>query len=266
VFTTTADGVDLWWEREGDGPAVLPVPGRGDPSDLFPEDFTAGLLHRGLSVVRWDPRDTGLSGDGGSAYTVRTMADDAVAVLDAAGIGSAHVVGVSMAGLILTHLAVRHPERAASLTFVAAMSPEPAAGIGEDFFAALDGGDPVDGLVRAMGDTSADDRLWAAAQVAAAERRAPARPEAVDRHQEAAFRLDWPTPDDLASIMAPCLVVHGRLDRVLPLAHAEALRKGIRGATRWTVDDMGHLPRPADWAAIAETIADRAGTTSNLSP
>jgi len=43
VFVTTSDTVELWWEREGDGPVVLLVPGRGDPSDLFPELFTDRL-------------------------------------------------------------------------------------------------------------------------------------------------------------------------------------------------------------------------------
>ena len=55
VFVTACDGVELWWEREGEGPAVLLVPGRGDPSDLFPELFTDRLQLHGLSIVRWDP-------------------------------------------------------------------------------------------------------------------------------------------------------------------------------------------------------------------
>lgn len=252
---TTADGVDLWWNLEGAGPAVLLIPGRGDPSDLFPSEFSDALIAGGHSVVRWDPRDTGRSGEGGDTYTVATLAEDAVAVLDAAGVASAHVVGISMAGLVMTHLASRHVDRVSSLTFIAAMSPDPEAGMGEDFFVALDADtDRVAGLVHAMGETTEGDRRWAATCISAGDRRAAYRPEAVDRHQAAAFRLDWPTSDALDAIRVPTLVIHGRLDNVLPLAHAEAIGAGIARASLTVVDDMGHIPRLADWLHIAEQM------------
>lgn len=235
---------------------VLLIPGRGDPSDLFPAEFSAALLSGGLSVLRWDPRDTGLSGDGGNHYTVGTIAEDAVAVLDAAGVTDAHVVGISMAGLVMSHLASRHVDRVRSLTFIAAMSPDPDAGMGEDFFGALDvdAPDRVAALVRAMGETTETDRLWADASIAAGDRRAAHRPDAVALHQEAAFRLDWPTIESLGGIGVPSLVVHGRLDRVLPVAHAEALGANIASASVSIVDDMGHIPRLGDWLMIAKLV------------
>ncbi len=256
VFVTTTDGVALWWEHDGTGPAVLLVPGRGDPTDLFPEEFSAALRSGGLSVLRWDPRDTGLSGDGGDDYTVATMADDAVAVLDAAKVAAAHVVGISMAGLVMTHLATRHAQCIRSVTYIAAMSPDPDAGMGEDFFRSLemDETDPVDELVHAMGETTHADRAWAADTIAAGERRAAPRPDAVRRHQEAAFRLDWPTMKTLDSVRIPTLVFHGALDRLLPVAHAHALESGITGSSLTIVDDMGHIPRLADWLMIATRI------------
>lgn len=259
MIVTTADGVDLWWDRAGDGPAVLLIPGRGDPTDLFPQEFSTALIAGGLSVLRWDPRDTGLSGDGGDEYTVRTIADDAVAVLDAAGVARAHVVGISMAGLAMAHLAAQHPDRLRSLTFIAAMSVEPDAGMGEDFFGALevDEADRVGALVQAMGETTEADRAWAAAVVEAGDRRAAYRPEAVHRHQAAAFRFDWPTLDALAGVRVPTLVFHGHRDRILPVAHAEALHACVEGSSLTVLDDMGHIPRRADWLAIAEAIVSR---------
>lgn len=250
------DGVELWWDREGEGPAVLLVPGRGDPSDLFPAELSAVLVAAGFSVVRWDPRDTGLSGDGGDQYTVATLADDAVRVLDAAGVERAHVLGISMAGLVLGHLATRHRSRVRSLTFVSAMSPDPEAGFGEDLFAPLEGGEPdrLADLVRAMGSTTGADLAWAAALLDRGDERAAPRPDAVRRHQDAAFRLDWPALEDLRGIEVPTLVVHGRLDRVLPVAHAEALGAAIPGSTVIVIDDMGHIPRRHDWHAIAEQV------------
>lgn len=209
-----------------------------------------------MSVLRWDPRDTGLSADGGDRYTVSTLADDAVALLDAAGVQNAHVVGISMAGLTMTHLAARHPSRVRGLTYVSTMSPHPEAGMGEDFFGALDvdATDRVAALVHAMGATTESDRRWAAASIDLADGRAPFRPAAVERHQEAAFRLDWPTMEALDSIRVPVHVVHGRLDRVLPVAHAEALASGIAGSSLTIVDDMGHIPRLGDWLTIAELV------------
>ena len=253
VFVTTIDGVRLWWDHAGQGPAVLLVPGRGDSTDLFPDAFTARLVDGGASVVRFDPRDTGRSGDGGDAYSLVTMVDDAVAVVDAAGVERPHLVGVSMGGLQLIDLAVRYPGRAASLTFVSAMSPDPDAGIGEDFFAAFDG-DPLTLRLDAMGDIDDADRAWATAEVERAHDRAPARPEAVAHHQEAAFRAPWPTLEDLARITTATVVVHGEGDRVLPVAHGQALANGIRGARLEVRPGMGHLPRPRDWSAIADHV------------
>jgi 3-oxoadipate enol-lactonase len=255
---TTPDGTGIWWEREGTGPAVLLVPGRGDATDLFPEDLTTRLRAAGFSTLRYDPRDTGLSDDGGDTYTMSTMAKDSIAVLDAAGVDAAHVIGVSMAGLLMADMAARQPGRIASLLFVSAMSPDPDAGMGDDFFLGLEG-DPFDNYLRSMGEITDDDRAWVVAELDAASRRAPARREAGSRHQEAAFRLGWPTIDDLALISAPTAVVHGRLDRMLPVAHGEALARGITGATLEVRETMGHMPRPQDWEAIATTAIALAG-------
>lgn len=247
------DGVALWWERSGTGKCVLLVPGRGDSTDLFPDDFTDRLLVAGLSVLRVDLRDTGLPGDGGDTYTISTMADDLVAVLDAAAVPRAHVVSVSMGGLVTIDLRKRHPGRVRSLTFIAAMSPDPEAGVGPAFLAGLDG-DPLERLVTMMGVIDDNDRAWAEAEVRRAKRRAPVRPDAGVRHQEAAYRLGWPTLDDLAGIDVPAVVVHGTEDEVLPLRHAAALGRHLPHAEVVIRDGMGHLPRRHDWHAIADLV------------
>lgn len=260
MVVTTADGVELWWELRGDGPPVLLIPGRGDPSDLFPREFVDALAASGLSVLRWDPRDTGLSGDGGDRYDATTIADDSMLVLDAAGFDGAHIVGVSMAGLVMAALAERHPTRVRSLTFISAMSPDPEAGMGDDFFGApdIDPSDRVAALVHAMGVTTEADREWAASAVAAGDLRAPHRPDAVARHQEAAFRMAWPTLDPLQRLTVPTLVVHGGRDRVLPVAHAHALGAAMPHASVHVIEDMGHIPRLGDWLTAAGLTATQA--------
>jgi 3-oxoadipate enol-lactonase len=262
VIASTADGVDLWFEAGGEGPPLLLIPGRGDSSDLYPRQFTSLLIDGGCRVIRYDPRDTGLSGDGGDTYTLTDMADDALAVLDAARVDSAHVIGLSMGGLVLSDLASRPTSRVLSATFLAAMSPDPDAGTGDDFFAALDGGNPIDLEVDAMGETTDADRAWVEAKLGCDAARAPARPEAGHRHMAAALRFGWPDLSCLSDIAASALVVHGAVDRVLPVAHAHALAAGIARAKLVILPGMGHLPRPGDWDAIAELVVDHVRSTA----
>lgn len=250
-MTQTDDGIGLWWEAAGEGPPVLLVPGRGDATDIYPARFTDRLLDAGCQVIRYDPRDTGLSGDGGSTYVMGDMADDAAAVLAAAQVDAAHLVGISMGGILLVDLGSRRPDLVASLVFIAALSPDPVAGIGPDFFAAI-GADPLEAMLRAMNDTSPESRAWVEGELARAARRAPARPEAAQRHQDAAFRLGWPQPDVLGTIGAPSLVIHGDGDQVLPLHHAHSLAAGITNCQLVVMAGMGHIPQPAVWDVIAE--------------
>lgn len=263
VWCKAGDGVRLWWEAAGTGDqAVVLVPGRGDSSDVFPtEEFRNRLTDSGVRVIAFDPRDTGLSDDGGDSYTIATLADDVVAVLDAAGSSSAHAVGLSMAGMVLVDLCRRHAERVQSLTTISAMSPDPDAGFGEQLFAEPPE-DPVDAFLAAMGSWVESDRAWVGRQLVEATERAPTRPDAADRHNQAAFRGGWPELADLSRIAVPALIVHGELDASIPVAHAHAFADGLSEATLTVIPDMGHLPRPADWKKIADLMTDRLVGTS----
>ena len=249
-----ADGVGLWWRSEGSGPTVLLVPGRGDSTDVYPPDFSAALVAAGCAVLRVDPRDTGLSDEGGDTYTLSTMADDLAAVIAASGAGAVHVVALSMGGMVTVDLAVRHPERVASIVFLAAMSPDPDAGMGPRFFDGI-GADPVLGTLASMGAASAADERWMRERVTTAAARAAERPDAGLRHQHAALRLGWPQPADLAAVAVPTLVVHGSRDLVLPPAHAEALAAGVPEARLHVVEGMGHLPTRHEWSVVADLVA-----------
>lgn len=262
-LATATDGVDLWWHLDGSGPSVLLVPGRGDSSDVFPAELSAALIAAGCSVLRMDPRDTGLSDAGGDAYTFATMADDIDAVAAAAGAGAVHLLALSMGGMLAVDVAVRHPDRVASIVFLAAMSPDPDAGMGPRFFEGL-GADPVLGTLASMGSASAVDEEWMRARVAAAVARAPARPEAGLCHQQAALRLGWRVPADLAAIAAPVLVLHGDRDLVLPPRHADALVDGIPGARLHVVAGMGHLPTRREWSVVADLVAGHVVTAASI--
>lgn len=255
MFVTTSDGVDLWWEQLGKGPAVLLIPGRGDSTDLFPRLLIDRLVGAGVSVLRMDPRDTGLSADGGNVYTLSTLADDIVAVLDAANVSRVHTVAVSMGGMITVDLVSRFSHRVISSTFIAAMSPDPDAGMGPDFFAALGSTDRTSMLMAMMGTPDESDRAWIDEESHRAAIRAPERPEAAERHMAASFRFGWPVLDQLSDFDSPALVIHGTSDRLLPTAHAQALASGIEGSDLHLIDGMGHLPTKREWEQVAGLVA-----------
>src|SRR6516225_10108875 len=126
--------IDIVYQRRGspNAPAVLLIMGLGGQSIHWPDAFCNELVNRGLQVIRFDNRDSGLSthmtdapppnlpaalaGDLSSAsYTLSDMASDAVGLLDALGFENAHVVGASMGGAIAQTMAIEHPGRVRSL-------------------------------------------------------------------------------------------------------------------------------------------------------
>ncbi|HEV2871574.1 MAG TPA: alpha/beta fold hydrolase, partial [Actinomycetota bacterium] len=129
-----ANRVEIEYETVGDprGRPLLLVQGLGAQLTSIEDGFCELLAARGFLVVRYDNRDAGLStwfdgarpvnlaavwgGDHSSlAYTLEDMADDALAVLDAAGVAAAHVAGISLGGMIAQLLATRYPSRVLSL-------------------------------------------------------------------------------------------------------------------------------------------------------
>ena len=128
-------GIDIVYQRLGnpDAPVVLLIMGIAAQSIHWPDALCRGLVHRGLQIIRFDNRDSGLSthladaplpnlpaalaGDLSSAsYTLSDMAADAVGLLDALGLEKAHVVGASMGGAIAQTIAIEHAGRVRSLT------------------------------------------------------------------------------------------------------------------------------------------------------
>lgn len=126
--------INIAYQRAGraDAPAVLMIMGVAGQSIHWPQSFCRGMVDRGLQLIRFDNRDSGLSthmtaapipdlaaalnGDFSSAsYTLTDMAADAKGLLDTLGIESAHVLGASMGGQIAQVLATDYPDRVVSL-------------------------------------------------------------------------------------------------------------------------------------------------------
>jgi len=121
LTVTRPDGAEIAWYDEGSGSAVLLVMGLAYPAAAwFRQVPVLAGQHRVLSV---DNRGAGATGlVAGAPYTVETMTEDCLAVLDAAGVEKAHVVGISMGGLMAQELGLEHPHRVQSLTLMATHS------------------------------------------------------------------------------------------------------------------------------------------------
>ena len=117
------DGIELATQSFGDParPTVLLIMGGMASMLWWPQEFCERLASRGRHVSRYDQRDTGLSTNyppGGAPYGLEDLVDDAIRVLDGYAIPAAHIVGMSLGGMIGQIAALEHPSRVLSLTAI----------------------------------------------------------------------------------------------------------------------------------------------------
>ena len=240
-----SDGVDLYYERAGAGPPVLLVMGLGMNATGWWR--TIPVLARSFTVLSFDNRGVGRSGRPPGPYSMAQMADDAVAVLDAAGVEAAHVYGVSLGGMIAQEIALRRPERVLGLV-LAATTP------GGEHAVAPDRRD-ARVLPPARPDACRGGRMG----VRPLQLRGPdaTRRRPADRrgHRAAAALPDraWPYVAQLAAALGhdayerlgavshPTLVVHGAEDRMVHPDNARLLAERIPAAQLQLWEQTGHL-------------------------
>jgi pimeloyl-ACP methyl ester carboxylesterase len=285
-------------EVEGLGPEGAPplllLMGLGGQLVRWDEDFCALLVARGLRVYRYDHRDIGLSTklDAFGAervrealaalrrgevpelpYRLEDMADDAAALIEALGLGSAHVAGVSMGGMISQLLALRHPARVRSLASIMSTTgdrslppptPEamailmtPAPGEREAHIAyqvrstrVLHGGGlPLDDAYVRRRAAREFDRAYHPLGVARQLLASMAQPS-----RRAA----------LGSLRLPALVVHGDEDPLIRLEAGLDTHRSIPGSELRVIRGMGHYLAPAAWAELVPALADHALRAESL--
>jgi pimeloyl-ACP methyl ester carboxylesterase len=279
VLVDVDAGVQLDVEVLGaeNAPAVLLLGGAGWSRDWWDDELCARLVARGRRVIRYDQRDTGASTCwpvGAPGYSGQDLVTDAVAVLDAAGVARAHVVGLSAGGGTAQELAVARRERIASLTLIATTAIDP---VGE-----LPGPTPA---IRALFADEGPGPDWSdpeAAVTALVEGERPfAGPDAFDEARTraiaervvarsrdlaasttnpflvAAGDVGGPTGlRDLADL--PVLVVHGTADPVFPVEHGRALAAAIPGARLLELEGMGHqVPPESMWDRFVDALPGR---------
>jgi pimeloyl-ACP methyl ester carboxylesterase len=259
VPTTYNGQVEIYYETFGTAPdpTLLLVNGLGSQCINYDERWCEKFAAHGYRVVRFDNRDTGLSSKlDGIAYTLRDMARDALAVLDAVGAARAHVMGLSMGGMILQRLAIDHPERLLSMTVAMSRTGEP--GYGESSPEAL-------AVLMAKPATTRDE--YVELQLAAL-RVYGSRPEWIDepylraraarafdrcycpaglKRQMQAIAADGARAEALRAVRVPTLVLHGDRDTLIDPSGGRRIAQLVPGARYVEIQGLGHDYPPAIW-------------------
>ena len=279
-----SNGIDVYYEIGGDpaGDPLLLVMGLGAQLTAWPEPFVDDLAGRGFRVIRPDNRDSGLSTslDGVPAnlfeamadpaqapYLLADMATDLVGVLDHLGIDAAHVVGVSMGGMIAQTIALDHRTRVRSLCSIMSMTGAP------------DVGQPTSEAMTALLTPPPQDRdgvLDRSVEMAAiiGSRTHPPDPDetrlragaAYDRahrpeggaRQLTAILASGDRTDRLRRLRVPTLVIHGLQDTLIQPDGGRATAAAIRRAELIELADMGHDLPAHLWTRIADAIEKNA--------
>lgn len=264
---TSANGITIEYEAFGapDDPTVLLVMGFASQLIHWDPVFCQEIADAGYRVIRFDNRDVGLStwfdeagvpdllavlgGQASAPYGLDDMAEDAVGLLDALGVPTAHVVGVSMGGMIAQTLAIAHPERVRTLVSGLSTTGDPS--VGQPDVEALLAVAPtppatreeaIDQMVemwRVIGSPGFpfhEDRVRE--RSAAAYDRA-FHPEGNVR-QLAAIATQADRTAALAGVAVPTLVVHGTADILVDPSGGVATARAIPHAELRMVEGMGH--------------------------
>jgi pimeloyl-ACP methyl ester carboxylesterase len=269
--TTVSTGITLEYEVHGEGDPLLLVMGLGGQLVAWPATFIAGLVDRGFQVITFDNRDIGLSTKidaapptktqtamfsisrrfAKSAYLLSDMAKDAVGLLDALNIERAHVVGMSMGGMIAQTMAIEHPSRVRSLTSIMSTTGNPRVGRPKTSVLLRAGK-----LTRGSKETfperqAALFKLFSGSLYDELEIREVAKlsvernftPDGTARQMAAIMASPDRTPL-LKKLNVPTLVVHGLEDGLVQPSGGYATTKAIPGARLLAFPDMGHnLPQ-----------------------
>jgi pimeloyl-ACP methyl ester carboxylesterase len=292
----TANNIQLYYEDNGpaNAPVILLIMGLGTQMIAWPDAMIQGLVARGFRVIHYDNRDVGMSQrmedapvgnmmwaflantvglPVRSAYTVADMAKDGIGLLDALCIRSAHVVGASMGGMIVQHMAANHSDKVMSLTSIMSTSGK----------RGLPG--PRSDIRKAMmrprpANPTREEAVAAGAEVVKAfSYPDPARPDsaypelvgrAFDRgyypvgtvRQLLAIVADGSRVDMLKTIKAPTLVIHGGADPLVPKEGGIDTAKHIPRARLEIIEEMAHDLPPSQIGRMVDLIAGHAANAA----
>ncbi len=285
--TADVNGITICYETAGppDGPPMLLVMGLGAQMVAWPPYLIDALAAKGIRVTWYDNRDVGKSTwfdhvpaiglaeifgslQSGAPllppYTLSDMAADGIGLLDHLDIDQAHVVGVSMGGMIVQRMALEHPDRVASMTSIMSTTgdpilPPPTPEATEALLTPAPVHDRtayVESLLdkrKVLGSTTlAPDEEWQTTAIGQAFDRG-LNPDGFLR-QYHAILTDGDRTADLRTIDAPVLIIHGAVDPLIPVQAGQATADAIPGAQMEVIEGMGHDLPPAACERIVELL------------
>lgn len=245
ILRARVNGVELVYELHGTGePLVLIHGAQGDRSMFF--GLTPVFAQR-FRVLTFDQRGSGESDKPDMAYSIALLADDTAALMDHVGFASAHIIGVSMGGMIAQELALRHPHKVRSLVLGCTTPGGPrAVRLGGDAFARAYTATPLSPEERGRALAEAaftkgyiERHPEVIAALVEARRHRPLDPEALARRLQAAYTHD--TYDRLPQIACPTLVITGKDDMLISWENSRLLAERIPGAALVVLAPAGHV-------------------------
>ena len=296
----TANDIKIEYDTIGNPslPPLLLIMGLGGQLIHWDKDFCRQLADKGLFIIRYDNRDTGLSTKFEAAglpdmsemikalmqgqsietpYSLNDMADDAAGLLEALNIAKAHICGCSMGGMIAQSLAIRHPQLISSLISIYSTTgnpdlppPQPAG------MEVLMTPPPtkrqayIEYNIKTMQAIAGSGFPFDEQFIRNISARSYDRafyPQGISRQMMAVMAQENRKPA-LASIRVPTLVIHGTADPLVPPEHGQDTANAIPGAQLMLIEGMGHdLPSvKGPWPQIIDAIAAHtkgAGTMKN---
>jgi 3-oxoadipate enol-lactonase len=239
-------GSQLHVERRGDGEPLLLIQGMGGNTAHWGEPFLAAL-DGGFELILYDHRGVGRSGPANADITTKSLAADALALLDVLQIERAHVFGFSMGGMVAQELALEAPERIATLTLAATsaggtQSKPTSDEVVRALTTAVLSGDRERMLKTGFGLVVSGAFAGDAANYppfAEAARIDPAGLSTLLDHQSAVVTHD--AYGRLRGLRAPTLVVHGTEDQMLSHVNGDLVASMIPGARLELLEGSGHL-------------------------
>ncbi|HEX3692170.1 MAG TPA: alpha/beta hydrolase [Solirubrobacteraceae bacterium] len=259
----TAGDIQLSHDRAGDGPPLLLIMGMSGTKHHWGPRVLAEL-RRDFEVIVYDHRDAGDSTRTGAPFTIAELADDAAGLLGALGLESAHVMGISMGGMVAQELALAHPERVRALTLGCtycggAGSSLASQQVIERLSAAMSSGDRRLAIragweINVSASFAADEQEWERFLATGMKHGLPV---AVIMEQMRAI-AGHDTSARLPELRAPTLVIHGTADQLIPVQNGRMIADLIPATKLEIMDGIGHmffLERPERTAELVREHA-----------
>lgn len=238
--------MELHHVRRGAGEPLLLIQGMSGNHLHWGEPFLAALEQH-FELVAFDHRGVGRSPRVQDPFTLRDLADDALGVMDAVGWDRAHVLGISMGGMVAQELVLAAPDRVLTLTLGCTYSGGEGSSLAgpeviETLGAALMSGDRERAIrtgyeINLGAEFTADDANYGPFRDVAVQLPSPVavtmlQLQAVHAHD---------TSERLGGVQAPTLVIHGEADRMIPPANGELIAGLIPGARLEKLPGVGHM-------------------------